>query len=91
MANRNHHNPQSAIRNPQSDDVERRRARRLVRELGVNSSGVEVILRLRSRVVALQARVKQLEGELNAEQARSDARLARYRHEYYEAIWESTL
>jgi hypothetical protein len=58
MANRDHHNPQSAIRNPQSDDVERRRARRLARELGVNPAGVEVILRLRSRVVALQARVK---------------------------------
>jgi hypothetical protein len=41
--------------------------------------------------VLLQARTRQLEGELRTERAHSTARLARYRQEYHEAIWEETL
>jgi hypothetical protein len=91
MADRVQHIPRSAFRVPHSQEAEQRRSRRLVKELGINSAGVQVILRLRRQVVELQGRVHQLEGDLKTEQARSEARFAGYRREYNEAIWERTL
>ena len=38
--------------------------RRLREVLGINAAGVEVILRLRNQMIALQTRVRQLEAEL---------------------------
>jgi hypothetical protein len=75
----------------EAEEARQRRARRLAEDLGVNAAGVQVILHLRGQVVALQARLAQLEGELRIERARSARHLARYRREYYEATWEDTL
>jgi DNA-binding transcriptional MerR regulator len=90
MADNDHRNPQrpegTRIHNPQLDEAEQRRARRLARDLGINPAGVQVVLHLRRQLVALQARVQQLESELKTEQARSQARFARYRQEFHEAI-----
>jgi hypothetical protein len=74
---------------PEGAETEARRAKRLARDLGINPAGVEVVLRLRRRIVELEDRVYYLEGELKAEQGRTEARLGRYRHEYYEAIIRS--
>jgi DNA-binding transcriptional MerR regulator len=90
MADNDHRNPQrpegTRIRNSQLDEAEQRRARRLARDLGINPAGVQVVLHLRRQLVALQARVQQLESDLKTEQARSHARFARYRQEFHEAI-----
>jgi hypothetical protein len=80
--------PRSEFHIPQSEEAEQRRARRLADDLGVNSAGVQVVLRLRHMVVTLQARVRQLEGELRIERSSSEDRLARYRREYDEASWK---
>jgi hypothetical protein len=45
----------------ESERSERRRMREV---LGINGAGIEVILRLRSQVTTLQARLRQLETEL---------------------------
>jgi hypothetical protein len=58
--------------------------------LGVNSAGVQVVLRLRHMVITLQARVRQLESELRIERSRSDNHFAGYRREYDEATWEDS-
>jgi hypothetical protein len=80
--------PRSDFHIPQSEEAEQRRARRLADDLGINSAGVQVVLRLRHVVVTLQARVRQLEGELRIERSRSEDRSARYMREYDEATWD---
>jgi hypothetical protein len=69
----------------ESAEAEQRRARRLTVELGINAAGVQVVLHLRRQVVALQTRVRQLEGELRVERTRTAAHFAQYRREYDEA------
>jgi hypothetical protein len=64
-----------------------RSQRRLQDDLGVDEVAAEVILRLRSQVIELQSRVRQLETELAARDAIQHLRLARYREVYYEATW----
>ena len=58
-------------------DAERLYRRQLREALGINAAGIEVMQRLRNQVIALQARVRQLEAELAMRQAgqnrRSDA------------------
>ncbi len=46
-----------------------------------------MILHLRSQVIELQAQIRQLENELEIQQADRNMRLARYREVYYEATW----
>ena len=43
--------------------------------------------RLRSQVIELQSRIRQLEAELTAQHASQKLRLTRYREVYYEATW----
>jgi hypothetical protein len=65
----------------------RRRARRLREELGINPAGVEVILRLRSQVMELQAQLQQTNLAMTANSTRRSVRLVRYRETTIEAEW----
>ena len=69
------------------EDHELRCKRRLQDDLGVDEATAEAILRLRSQVIELQSRVRQLEAELNAQYTNQHMRLAYYREGYYEAAW----
>jgi len=69
----------------ESDRSDRRRMREL---LGINTAGIEVILRLRNQVIALQARMRQLEAELAMWEAGQNTRLMRHRETCFEATWQ---
>jgi hypothetical protein len=69
------------------DLAERHYRRRLKEMLGINPAGIEVVLRLRSQLVELQAQVHQLEAELATRRARQDIHLIQYREACYEASW----
>ena len=69
------------------EGFESRSQRRLQHDLGVDETAAEAILHLRSQVIELQSRVRQLEAELAAQVASQNMRLARYREVYYEATW----
>ena len=71
----------------QSEGYETRSQQRLHDDLGVDEAGAEVILYLRRQVIELQSHIRQLEAELTTHHASQTMRLARYREEYYEAIW----
>jgi hypothetical protein len=63
--------------------------RRRMREvLGINAAGIDVILRLRHQMIALQARVRQLETELAMREAGQNTRLMRHRETCFEATWQ---
>ena len=69
----------------ESERSERRRMREI---LGINTAGIEVILRLRNQVIALQARMRQLEAELAMWEAGQNTRLMRHRETCFEALWQ---
>jgi hypothetical protein len=69
------------------EGYESRSQRRLQDDLGVDEAAAEAILRLRSQVMELQSRIRQLEAELTAQNASQQLRLAHYREVYYEATW----
>jgi hypothetical protein len=69
------------------EGYESRCQRRLQEDLGVDETAAEAILRLRSQVIELQSRIRELEAELAAQRASQQMRLARYREVYYEATW----
>ena len=69
------------------EGYELRIQRRLQNDLGVNEPAAETILSLRRQVIELQSRIRQVESELNAQQAGQQLRLTRYREVYYEATW----
>jgi hypothetical protein len=69
------------------EDFELRSKRRLQDDLGVDEAAAEAILRLRRQVIELQSQVRQLQAELNAQNAHQHMRLACYREDYYEATW----
>jgi hypothetical protein len=56
--------------------------------LGINAAGVEVILRLRTQVMALQTRIHQLEAELAVRQAWQHTRLVEHREMCFEVSWQ---
>ena len=70
-----------------SEGYESRSQRRLQEYLGVDEAAAETILHLRSQVIELQSRIRQLEAELADQIANQQLRLARYREFYYEATW----
>ena len=70
-----------------SEGYESRSQRRLKQDLGVDEAAVEAILRLRSQVIELQSRIRQLEVELIAQNSSQQLRLARFREVYSEATW----
>ncbi len=69
------------------EGYEARCQRRLQKDLGVDESAAEMILRLRSQVIELQSHIRQLETELTAHYDSQQLRLARYQETYYEATW----
>jgi hypothetical protein len=69
------------------EGYERRCQRRLQDDLGVDEFAAEAILHLRSKVIELQSRIRQLETELNAHYESQQTRLSRPREDYYEAAW----
>jgi hypothetical protein len=69
------------------EGYESRSQRRLREDLGVDEAAAETILDLRSQVIELQSRVRQLEAELTALYACQQFRLARYQEVYGEATW----
>ena len=69
------------------EGYEARSRRRLQNDLGVDEAAAEAILHLRRQVIELQSHLRQLEAELNAQQAGQQMRLARYRETYFEATW----
>ena len=72
------------------EGYESRCQRRLKDDLGVDEATAETILHLRSKVIELQSRIRQLEAELTVQHADQHMRLARYREVYYEATWIET-
>ena len=69
------------------EGYESRCQRRLQEDLGVDETAAETILHLRSQVIELQSRIRQLEAEMTDQIANQQLRLARYREVYYEATW----
>ncbi|MBK8616398.1 MAG: hypothetical protein IPN96_04645 [Anaerolineales bacterium] len=69
------------------EGYESRSQRRLQKDLGVDEAAAEMILHLRSQVVELQTRLRQMETELIERQTSQQLRLTRYREVYYEATW----
>jgi len=70
-----------------SEGYESRSQLRLQNDLGIDEAAAEMILHLRSQVVELQSRLRQMETELVAQQTSQQLRLTRYREIYYEATW----
>jgi hypothetical protein len=69
------------------EGYESRSQRRLQEDLGIDEAAAETILNLRSQVIALQSRIRELEAELTAQVGSQNIRLARYREIFYEAAW----
>jgi hypothetical protein len=61
--------------------------RRIQTDLGLDQAAAETILHLRRQVIGLQARIRQMEAELDAQHENENMRLARYREVYAEAVW----
>jgi hypothetical protein len=70
------------------DESERSDRRRMREVLGINAAGIEVVLRLRHQMIALQTRVRQLETELAMWEAGQNTRLMRHRETCFEASWQ---
>jgi hypothetical protein len=70
-----------------SSESEQAYRRQLQEILGINAAGVEVLLRLRNQVIALQTRVHQLEVELAGREAGQTTRLMQHRELCFEASW----
>jgi hypothetical protein len=69
-------------------ESERLYQRRLREVLGINAAGVEVILRLRNQVIALQTRLRQVEAELAVWEAGRNTHLTQHRQACFEASWQ---
>ena len=69
-------------------DSERLYRRHMQEVLGVNAAGVDIILRLRNQVMALQTRLRQLEVEISMWEAGQHMRLTRHRDTCFEASWQ---
>jgi hypothetical protein len=80
-----HQGSRSAWSPSESERLYRRRLREV---LGINAAGVEVILRLRSQLIVLQSRVRQLESDLAMSEAGQNARLRQHREACFEASWQ---
>jgi exonuclease VII small subunit len=59
--------------------------------LGINGGGVEVMLRPRHQVIALQSRVRQLEAELAMWEAGQNTRLSQHCKACLEAAWQEVV
>jgi NADH dehydrogenase FAD-containing subunit len=57
----------------------------------LNAAGVEVILRMRRQMLALQANMAEMETRLNGNARRRSARLASWRSAELDALWEELM
>ena len=73
-----------------TNDLDERCRQRLNEELGIDDESIEVILNLRSQIMALQERMRELESMLESYQAGHNSRLIKYRQVIYEADWEDS-
>ena len=71
-----------------TDDLDERCRQRLLEELGMDEDAIEVVMNLRSQVIALQQRLRELESMLETYQSGYISRLIGYREVFYEADWE---
>jgi hypothetical protein len=69
-------------------EAERLYRRHMQEVLGVNAAGIDIILRLRNQVSALQTRLRQLEVEIAMWEAGQHMRLTRHRDTWFEASWQ---
>lgn len=69
------------------EGYELRSQNRLKNDLGLNTAAAELILRLRTQVLELQAQLRQLEAEQSAQATSQELRLTQYREVYFEATW----
>jgi hypothetical protein len=74
----------------QTDELDERCRQRLREELEMDEESIDVIMNLRSQVIALQQRMKELESMLETYQSGYNSRLIKYRHVFYEADWEDS-
>ena len=72
----------------QADLADERCRQRLKQDLGLDDEALDVIMNLRNQVMALQARLHELESRVELYQTAHRSRLTRYRQVYYEATWE---
>ena len=72
----------------QTDELDERCRQRLNEELGIDDESIEVIMNLRSQVISLQQRMREVESMLETYQSGYNSRLIKYRQVFYEADWE---
>jgi hypothetical protein len=73
-----------------AEELDERCRHRLTEELGIDEESIEVIMNLRSQVIALQQRLSEMESMLETYQAGYNSRLIKYRQVFYEADWEDS-
>jgi len=73
-----------------TNELDERCRQRLNQELEMDEESIEVIMNLRSQVIALQERLRELESMLETYQAGYNSRLIKYREVFYEADWEDS-
>lgn len=71
----------------EGEDFDEACRRRLRDELGVNPAGIDVILNMRSQILEMQVRMRQMEAELAAHRSKMEHRMGQYRREIFEAYW----
>lgn len=74
----------------QTDELDERCRQRLNEELEIDDESIDVIMNLRSQVIALQQRLRDMESRLETYQAGYNSRLIKYRQIFYEADWEDS-
>lgn len=74
----------------QTDELDERCRQRLNEELEIDDESIDVIMNLRSQVIALQQRLRDMESMLETYQAGYNSRLIKYRQIFYEADWEDS-
>lgn len=73
-----------------TDELDARCRQRLNQDLGMDEESIEVIMNLRSQVLALQERMKELESMLETYRSGYNSRLIKYRKVFYEAEWQES-
>ena len=73
-----------------TDQLDERCRQRLNEDLELDEESIEVIMNLRSQVVALQQRLREMESMLETYRSGYSSRLIQYRQVFYEADWEDS-
>lgn len=73
-----------------TEELDARCRQRLNEDLGIDDESIEVIMNLRSQVVALQQRLREMESMLETYRSGYSSRLIQYRQVFYDADWEDS-